>query len=205
MLCSGMFVPHLIEGQAVYSRAFHHSVQHSNKNKQIITKVEPGPDFCFPKYYPMPHSINYKVCPPHTPDPDQNIHPYSYPSLKNTPFSRILDEKIHPFFNRCRWFYVRYNTTFKANAILFSLYQITYTFCESEINCIKHCSMYILFPITSNLERVFKCSSEVYSKKSRVKAGRYMHNFTLFQNCVDLCLKIYPFFMKSQICAMFWK
>ena len=35
--------------------------------------------------------------PPVSPTRDQKYIPHSYPSLENTPFSRILDEKNTPF------------------------------------------------------------------------------------------------------------
>ena len=60
--------------------------------------------------------------------------PYSYPSLKNIPFSRILHEKHSPFFNRNRWFWSPIKRSFLNNTRL-SAYKIKYA--ESENNCIK--------------------------------------------------------------------
>ena len=128
----------------------------------------PGRAFITPVGTPMwhrwanDHNVAHiqlkKVPAPHS--PPKRI-PRSYISLENTPFSRILDEKKNLFNGNRRFWGLIKHPFFKQSAILFSLYTIKYPFCESEINCIKMFTVYIVFFITSNLKRVFKYSSEV--------------------------------------------
>ena len=70
----------------------------------------------------------------------------SYPSSKNTPVSRILDEKKNLF--QPKSLILRPNKTpfFKQNAI-FSWYKLKYPFCESEniCNCIKLKTFFYIF------------------------------------------------------------
>ena len=132
--------------------------------------------------------------------------PRSYPSLKITPFSRILGEK-KPFFNRNRWFWGPVKHPFlKQNAQLSSLYEIKYPFCESEINCIKHFfSAYIVFFSMSKLERVLNTRPRPNVWKPGWKQADTCKIFTLFQNFTDLCLKSCPFSWFREFALIFEK
>ena len=93
------------------------------------------------------------------PTPDQNeYHARTQPW--KTPLLVDSGREKHLSFNRNRWFWGPIKHPFsKQNAIIFPLYKIKYPFCESEI-VFNIFFVYIVFFITSNLERIFKYSSQ---------------------------------------------
>ena len=81
--------------------------------------------------------------------------PRSYPSLKNIPFSRNLDNKPHPFFNRNRWFWSSIKHPFLSKTRFFRNISYSSRFVKVGI-CVtvsnsRHFSMYVAFFIVSKL------------------------------------------------------
>ena len=104
--------------------------------------------------------------------------------------------------NRRFWGSIRH-PLLKQNAIPFSLYKLKYPFSESEINCIKYFSMYVVFFITSNLEQIFQYSSRVYMDENP-NENRQIHinfyPFSKFRRYMPEKLPIFSWFL-----AFLWK
>ena len=105
------------------------------KSRNEYPQCEPGPP-CMPR-----SNTTYDLC----------GVARSYPSLKYTPFRGFWAKKTPRFQPKSLILRSYKMPHLKQNAILFSLYTIKCPFCESEINCIKHFSTYIVFFIMSNI------------------------------------------------------